>query len=77
MKYGFLKCIALVLVSGSLSSSAIAAEAQKYRYDAKGRLVKVERTGTVNSGVTSEYTHDKANNRIRVKTTGSANIPPP
>lgn len=56
---------------------AHAAEAQKYRYDAKGRLVKVERTGTVNNGVTTEYTHDKADNRTRLKTTGSANAPPP
>jgi coenzyme F420-reducing hydrogenase delta subunit len=70
--YYFSAAIA-VLAAGS----ANAAETQKYRYDAKGRLIKVERTGTVNNGVTSEYTHDKANNRIRVKTTGSANIPPP
>lgn len=68
---------AIAVIAGNTAVVANAAEAQKYRYDAKGRLIKVERTGTVNSGVTSEYTHDKANNRIRVKTTGSANIPPP
>jgi phage gpG-like protein len=56
---------------------ALAAEAQKYRYDAKGRLLKVERTGTVNNGITTEYTHDKADNRSRLKTTGSPNPPPP
>lgn len=58
------------------SVPAHAAEAQKYRYDAKGRLVKIERTGTVNNGVTTEYTHDKADNRTRLKTTGSPNPPP-
>jgi hypothetical protein len=61
----------------SMSASAGAVETQKYRYDAKGRLVKVERTGTVNSGVSTEYTHDKASNRTRLKTTGSTNAPPP
>lgn len=58
------------------STPANAAEAQKYRYDAKGRLIKVERTGTVNNGVTTEYTHDKADNRTRLKATGSPNSPP-
>ncbi|MEW4466334.1 hypothetical protein AB1K62_00700 [Parasphingorhabdus sp. JC815] len=58
-----------------LASQADASETQKFTYDAKGRLVKVERTGTVNNGVTTDYEHDKANNRKRVKTTGSANPP--
>lgn len=64
------------LVSFLLISSAQAAETQKYRYDAKGRLTKVERTGSVNNGVTTEYARDKADNRVRLKTTGSANPPP-
>lgn len=50
-----------------------AAEAITYTYDAKGRLVKVERTGTVNNGVTTTYSHDKADNRSNVKTVGSPN----
>lgn len=58
------------------SAAAIAAETINYSYDAKGRLVKVERSGTVNNGVTSNYTHDKANNRTNVTTTGSPNPPP-
>ena len=74
MKYAFYLGSAIVLIA---ATAANAAEAQKYRYDAKGRLIKVERTGTVNNGVTTEYTHDKADNRIRLKTTGSANAPPP
>lgn len=65
-------CCALLMMSGS----AQAAETQKYRYDAKGRVIKVERTGTVNNGVNTEYTHDKADNRTRLKTTGSPNTPP-
>ncbi|QDC36372.1 RHS repeat domain-containing protein [Sphingobium fuliginis] len=50
---------------------AIASETATYQYDAKGRLVKVIRTGTVNNGVTTEYSHDKADNRTSVKTTGA------
>ncbi|MEE9433379.1 MAG: hypothetical protein V3V15_03980 [Sphingorhabdus sp.] len=61
----------------TLATSAYAAETQKYTYDAKGRLVKVERSGSVNNNVDTEYTHDKADNRKKVKTTGSQNPPPP
>jgi hypothetical protein len=57
--------------------SASATETITYSYDAKGRLVKVVRTGTVNNNVTTEYEHDKADNRKKVKTTNSPNAPPP
>lgn len=55
-----------------LSITAQAAETVTYTYDAKGRLVKVERSGSVNNGVDTEYQHDKADNRKRVKTTGAS-----
>lgn len=63
----------LVLVS---SAGALASETVTYSYDAKGRLVKVVRTGTVNNNVTTDYVHDKADNRTRVTTTNSPNPPP-
>jgi len=68
----------LLVTAGSMaiSGSAIAAETQKFRYDTKGRLTKVERSGTVNNGVNTEYTHDKADNRTRLLTSGSPNPPP-
>jgi len=47
------------------------AETIKYTYDARGRLIKVEHSGTVNNGVKTEYTIDKADNRTQVKTTGA------
>ena len=59
------------------SAPAFAAETITYTYDARGRLVKVERTGTVNNGVTTSYTIDKADNRTNKTTTGSPNPPPP
>jgi YD repeat-containing protein len=59
------------------ASSANATEAITYKYDAKGRLIEVKRTGTVNNNVTTTYTHDKANNRKTVVVTGSGNATPP
>jgi YD repeat-containing protein len=49
-----------------LGKAADAAETITYTYDAKGRLVTVVRSGTVNNGVTATYSHDKANNRTSV-----------
>lgn len=67
----------LVMVpSLAIATSAIAAETITYTYDAKGRLVKVVRTGSVNNNVTVDYEHDKADNRTRLKTTNSPNPPP-
>src|SRR3546814_13250128 len=57
-------------------SPVVAAETITYTYDAKGRLVKVKRTGTVNNNVTVDYEHDKANNGTRLKVTNSPNPPP-
>jgi hypothetical protein len=60
----------------SIATPAFATETITYTYDAKGRLIKVVRTGTVNNGVTVDYTLDKADNRTRAKTTGSGNPAP-
>lgn len=59
------------------ANGAIAAETITYTYDAKGRVKKADRTGTVNNNVNSEYTYDKADNRTKTKLTGSPNPPPP
>jgi hypothetical protein len=59
------------LLALSLGAPAMAGETIVYKYDAKGRLVKVERTGTVNNGATTNYEIDKAHNRKRVVTTGA------
>ncbi len=73
MRIGFLPLVA----SGLLAAApATATETITYTYDAKGRLVKVVRTGTVNNNVTIDYEHDKADNRTRLKVTNSPNPPP-
>ena len=75
MKHAY---ILLLLSSVSLLTVPLqAAETVAYKYDAKGRLIEVKRTGTVNNNVKTTYTHDKANNRKTVTTTGSANTLPP
>jgi hypothetical protein len=67
----------LLAVGLACSLSASAVESITYTYDAKGRLIRVVRTGTVNNNVVTEYTHDKANNRKTAVRTGSNNPPPP
>ena len=53
------------------ATAAQAAETLTYSYDAKGRLVKVVHSGTVNAGVQTTYSHDKADNRKTTTTTGA------
>lgn len=71
----FRKTMAVAATMAAIGG-ATAAETITYTYDAKGRLVKVVRTGTVNNNVTTEYEHDKADNRKKVKTINSLNPPP-
>jgi YD repeat-containing protein len=65
--------VRLTIVTTIMVTSAYAgaAETVTYTYDAKGRLVKTVRSGSVNNGVTAEFTHDKVDNRTRVKVTGA------
>jgi hypothetical protein len=72
-----MRCKTVLLASIAVSLPSHAAETITYNYDAKGRLVKVVRTGTVNNNVTYQYVHDKANNRKKVKVTNSPNPAPP
>lgn len=53
-----------------LGVAAYAAETITYTYDARGRLIKVEHSGTVNDNVVSNYVYDKADNRTLKNTTG-------
>lgn len=68
--------ISLLVLAILVTVPTLAAETITYTYDAKGRVVKVVRTGSVNNNVTVDYEHDKADNRTRLKTTNSPNPPP-
>lgn len=61
------RLIAVVLVCGGYAAAA-SAETVTYTYDAKGRLVKVVKYNTPYNPVTTDITHDKADNRTRVVT---------
>jgi len=64
-----------VAIALGVSTAAMATETITYTYDAKGRLIRVVHSNPngVNNGVTTEYTHDKADNRTNVKTAGAPN----
>jgi YD repeat-containing protein len=68
---------AFLLFGLLMSGTAHAAETITYTYDARGRLIQVVRSGTVNNGVSTTYQIDKADNRTNKTTTGSPNPPPP
>jgi len=68
------KRIAELVVVGALVAAAGIASASEtitYTYDAKGRLVLVQHSGTVNNNVVANYTMDHADNRTNVKVTGA------
>jgi YD repeat-containing protein len=54
-----------------VATPAFAGEIITYGYDAKGRLVQVTHSGTVNNGTTTLYTFDRADNRTGKTTTGA------
>lgn len=72
MKNSAFLCGAVMSAVFLTASPVSASETVKYTYDAKGRLVKVERSGTVNNGAKTDYEHDRADNRKRVTTTKPA-----
>lgn len=73
-----MRTMATVAVGAVLTAAGIAAlagdagatETVNYTYDAKGRLILVEHSGTVNNGVVANYTLDRADNRKNIKVTG-------
>ena len=67
--------LAGLAAAGIAAVAAYAGETITYSYDARGRLVKVARTGTVNNNVTANYSYDKADNRTNVNV-ASPNPPP-
>jgi len=68
--------LAAIVAAIGVAAVASVSETINYSYDAKGRLVKVQRSGNVNNGVNASYTYDKADNRTNVTVNGSSNPPP-
>lgn len=64
--------IALLLSAAAVLTPTIASasETVTYSYDAKGRLVQVARSGSVNNNVTTTYAFDAADNRVNLAVSG-------
>jgi hypothetical protein len=67
---GIRTALAVAAVAGAAGAAA-AAETLNYRYDARGRLVRVERSGGPKSGAVTTYSYDKANNRTNRTVSGA------
>jgi YD repeat-containing protein len=66
-----MRTIIAMLTIVLLGAAAYASETITYKYDARGRLVQVNHTGTVNNNVVTNYSYDKADNRSNKTTTGA------
>ena len=71
MKISSKAAMAAAAVCLLTSTAASADETIAYTYDARGRLVQVVHSGTVNTGVQTTYTLDAADNRTHQTTTGA------
>jgi hypothetical protein len=58
--------IAFACAALAVTAAAVASETITYTHDARGWLVKVGRSGTVNEEVKAEYKYDKGDNRTNV-----------
>jgi hypothetical protein len=58
--------LALFIAALTAGAAATASETINYSYDARGRLVRISHSGTVNNNVTANYVYDKADNRTNV-----------
>lgn len=63
--------VVIALALAGAAQGASASETSTYTYDALGRITKVQRTGTVNDGITANYSYDRAGNRTNVTVTGA------
>ena len=61
--------VLIAIAATAVTAAAMASETTKYTYDVRGRLIKVERSGTVNNNAVTNYAYDKADNRTLTNTT--------
>jgi YD repeat-containing protein len=67
--------LTLFISALTAGAAATASETIGYTYDARGRLVQVKHSGTVNNNVTANYQYDKADNRTNVNVTSPSPAP--
>jgi Tfp pilus assembly protein PilV len=66
-----MRAFAILISLILLGAAAYAAETITYTYDARGRVMQVNHSGTVNNNVVTNYTYDHADNRTNKNTTGA------
>jgi predicted nicotinamide N-methyase len=64
-------CAGSIMLAAMATGTAGASETVNYTYDAKGRVVKVAHSGTVNNNIVANYGFDKADNRVNMNVTGA------
>jgi len=70
--------VAAVALASVAAGGVHAQETVTYRYDALGRLIRIEHQGTANHAINTNYQYDKAGNRTEHATAaGLAPVPPP
>ena len=67
-----MRAFVILVVLILLGATAYASETITYKYDARGRLIRVSHSGTVNNNVVTNYSYDKAENRELKNTTGAS-----
>jgi len=71
MRRTLLQAGATAALISAAAAMALASETINYTYDARGRLVAVNHSGSVNNNVLANYTYDKADNRTNKNVTGA------
>jgi len=61
-----IRSLSLIAVAVAAIAASTASEIITYTYDSRGRLVKVEHSGSVNNNVSANYSYDKGDNRTNV-----------
>lgn len=67
-----MRALVAILLLIAFAAAAYAAETITYKYDARGRLIQVNHSGTVNNNVVTNYSYDRADNRNVVATNGAS-----
>jgi len=66
-----LEIILIAFAIAGCTAAAMASETITYTYDARGRVIRVQSNGSVNNGVSTNYSYDKADNRTLRNVTGA------
>lgn len=69
--------LSAAVVAVAFHGAGEASETTTYSYDALGRLVATNRSGSVNNGVVTSIAYDAAGNRSNYSTSGAPPPPPP